>query len=73
MKFDLKTLEGQIAYAIYTECSERYFDLDEFCEANGFTLQQFEDFLQHGVDAMTAFRLLDKYYSGHEPEYIKAK
>ena len=49
MKFDLKTLEGQIACAIYTECSERYFNLDEFCESYGFTKEDFFDFLQYGI------------------------
>jgi hypothetical protein len=69
MTFDMNELEGRIAYAIYNECSERYYDLNEFCSAYGFTEQDFINFLQHGIDAMTALRLMDKYYSEHQPEY----
>jgi len=61
MKFDLKTLEGQIAYAIYTECSERYFNLDEFCESYSFTKEDFFDFLQYGINTMAAIRVLQEY------------
>lgn len=70
MTFNTNEIEGKIAHAIYNECSEHFFNIEEFCEAYGFTRAQFEDFLQHGIDAMTAFRLMDKYYSEHEAEYI---
>lgn len=66
MTFNTNEIEGKIAYAIWEECGERYFSIDEFCEAHGFTYEQFTDFLQHGIDAMTAFRLMDKYYSNRE-------
>lgn len=66
ISFDLTQIESKIAYAIYNECGARYYDINEFCSAYGFTKEQFEDFLQHGVDAMTALRVMDKYYSGRE-------
>lgn len=43
----MKTSET-IAYAIQKECSR--FSLVEWCEEWGFTLEQFERFLQVGID-----------------------
>lgn len=43
----MKTSET-IAYAIQKECSR--FSLVEWCEEWGFTLEQFKQFLQAGID-----------------------
>lgn len=69
MTFDLNEIEGRIAYAIYVACFSKE-GLNTFCAKNGFTEAQFNDFIQHGVDAMTAFRLMDKYNTEHETEYM---
>lgn len=67
MTFDLTEIEGRIASAIYDACasSDPVEGLAGFCNKNGISEQGFFDFLQHGIDAMTAFRLMDKYYSEH--------
>lgn len=61
-------LEQKIAYAIKDVATEHFLNLNEFCEAYGFTEEQFEDFLQHGTDAMKAFRIMTEYYEKVENE-----
>lgn len=61
-------LEQKIAYAIKDVATEHFLNLNEFCEAYGFTKEQFEDFLQHGIEAMKAFRIMTEYYEKVENE-----
>ena len=68
LSFDLNTIEGKIAYAIYDIATEHFPNANEFCEAYGFTKEQFEDFLQHGIEAMKAFRIMNEYYEKVEGE-----
>jgi hypothetical protein len=67
MKFEIDTLEGQIALAIYTACSSKE-GLDAFCAKSGFTENDFREFLEFGVNAMKAFRVMDEYYTNQEGE-----
>ena len=62
MLFDLSTVEGRIANAIYYECGARYYDIKEFCEAYGFTYDQFSQFLTDGIHTGEYYRNLDEYY-----------
>ena len=62
-QYDLETLEGKIAAAIYFTCCNRPGGLGEFCEKNDFTETEFREFLNSGINATKAFRVLDEYYS----------
>ena len=55
----MPNVEEKIAHAIIDECGERFYDINEFCETYGFTKEEFFDFLQHGIDAMAACRILN--------------
>lgn len=55
-------LEQKIAYAIKDVATEHFLNLNEFCEAYGFTEEQFEQFLQDAIDTAESFRRMDEYY-----------
>ena len=63
------SIEQKIANAIYEECGEHFSSIEEFCKAYGFSSDEFLDFLQHGINAMKAFRVMDKYYSKEPYNY----
>lgn len=67
--FAKDTLEEKIANAIWEEIdiSNGYFR-EPWCTSHGFTEDEFEDFLQFGLDAMREFRLKNEYYEKIEDE-----
>lgn len=67
-QYDLETVEGRIAAAIYFTCCNRPGGLKEFCEKSDFTETEFREFLDFGLHAMEAFRIMDKHYSDQEKE-----
>lgn len=64
MQFDIKYLEKRIAYTIYFTCAKD--GLGEFCTKNGFTIQDFQKFLECGVDGMEFERQLDLWGKENE-------
>lgn len=65
-QYDLETVEGRIAAAIYFTCCNRPGGLSEFCEKSEFTETEFREFLDFGINAMKAFRVMDEHYSNQE-------
>lgn len=62
-------LEERIAEAIRRECEARYYNLDEFCDAYGFTVNEFNQFLQDAVDTADFYRRMDEYYQVEQEKY----
>jgi len=51
----MKDIALRIREAIVEECQERYWSLNEFCEANGFTSKEFFDLLDFGAQGYSDF------------------